>query len=269
MSDTHLFSDRRISEDCISDLQLDQIAVGELEGTDEGRLAEKHLEGCSSCSKRLLSFREEMQSFPDDIFLQGMVAKTHRAVNAQQGHTRRWQAAAGILVAAAAVLLWIGSSAPKTARTSSEARPGSERSKGSLAIEVIVRHADGQVEAIVPGQVLHPEESIRFRISNQEPGYLTIIGVDSAQQVSHYSPEGKPIRMKAGRKQVIDGSIILDASEGAERVFALLCQSSPELSVLEAAVAAGLQAAGGHPQDIGRLEVECQQTSMWFSKSQP
>jgi len=51
------------------------------------------------------------------------------------------------------------------------------------------RHAGtGRVERVLPGAELSPDDAIRFGVTNDKPGWLVVLGVDAAGQVTPYAP---------------------------------------------------------------------------------
>ena len=75
---------------------------------------------------------------------------------------------------------------------------------------------------VEPGTVLYPNDSIRFVISTESPGYLSVMSVDSRNQISPFYPETepstdpKPLAIEKSGRHELPGSIILDDALGTE-----------------------------------------------------
>jgi hypothetical protein len=248
---------RRRSVDCLSDLVLDRIVAGELaEAT-----AAPHLTTCASCRDRLAELRTAQESFVVDE-LRVRAAQAQVQTQEQPRARRRsvvWAGSSvGALAAAAALLLlW---------RPTPEPEP-TVRLKGGFALELIARHRDGRVEQVLPGGALAPGEAIRFRVSSDEPGYLGVIGIDAAGNVTAYSPaDGLTRSLAAGRQQLLEGSIILDETLGPERVIAALCKKPVDVGTLVAAGKRALAQARRDPKQVLELGSGCREASALFVK---
>ena len=240
--------ERQRPEECLSDLALDRLVMGEV---DRQAPAVVHLETCATCRARLVEL--EAASRP---FLSDRPARRSPAPRARRRWA--WLGATTALAGAAAFALWTRPTAERT------------RFKGGPVLEVIVRHGDGRVESISPGAALAPNDAIRFRLSTQTAGFLSIVGLDAAGHVTPYVPTtGAALAVPAGKGQLLDGSIILDDTPGSERVVALHCAKPIDI---DAAVAAGkraLSSANGDPKLVGDFGLGCVQASVWFTKASP
>src|SRR5262249_44423473 len=153
------------------------------------------------------------------------------------------------LFAAAAVLLLL---LPRLLHGPS----GSEREKGlsTLALDVVVRHADGRIEALAPGGHVRAGDAVRFLVSTPRPGHLVILGLDTAGQVSVYVADGDgPHRIERGARQAMPGSIVLDDTPGAERLVALECDARFAVADAVDAGHRSLERAARDPRRAGAL----------------
>jgi hypothetical protein len=231
-------------ETCLSDLILDRLSVGELEGTDHAARAAGHLEACAPCRDRLQLFKANVVGFKSVTPLR-----------------RRWLPPSVGLAAAA----YLGGIV--VAGTLLQKDTG-VRTKGGLAMQIVAKRQDsGRVEALFEEARLSPGDAIRFKVSTEHAGYLAIVGLDSAQSVSVYYPEkDDEARIEPREQALLDGSIVLDTTLGPERIVALLCARPLEQNAVRDAGRAALSAAAGDPGKIQRLPIDCAQTSVLLQK---
>lgn len=242
--------DRERPESCLSDLQLDRVACGELERTQ----VDGHLGSCAACLARLDELAEAHRRLAPAMTR--AAARLATEVAPRPLRRRRVVAAAGALLAAAAALfvLW-----PR-----GDERAAGLRAKGGLSLDLAVRRQDGRVEEVLPGDRLAAGDAIRFRVASPTAGQLVIVGLDAAGQVSAYVA---PTAIPAGRGDWLDGAIELDDTPGAERVVAILCPESTAVSEVLAAGHRALAGAGGDPALVTALALPgCQEASTWFAK---
>lgn len=239
------FFRRRRREGCLSDLALDQVVAGE----PRDAAVDAHLGGCDQCAARLAQFRREQASAAELVG-----AGVRRMAQAQR--RRRLVLASQALLAAAVVLLMVW---PR--------RPPAEREKGAalpVELDIVVKHADGNVAPLRPGDRLQPGEAIRFVVSTARRGRLTIVGIDAAPKVTPYVQA--PV--ERGHKQLMPGSIVLDDTLGAERVVALLCDDGVEGAALVGAARRKLVEADGDPRRVGELGVAgCAESALVMEKA--
>lgn len=230
---------------CPSELVLDRQFAGEL--TDDTVTA--HIASCTRCIARIDERKAIAASFATDVGLDMLVAKAARP------RRRTLLIAAGALVAAAAILLVVlRKPAEPTVRT-----------KGSLALGLVAKRLDGRIESLTSPAQLLPGEAIEFEISTRAAGFVSVVGVDAAGVISPYA---RPRRLEAGGHQLLDGSIVLDATLGAERIFAVMCETEVSMDVVVAQAKAALARVGGNPAQIERLALPetCSQASFLIEK---
>jgi hypothetical protein len=182
-------------------------------------------------------------------------------------HTRRrlWVRRAGVAASVAvAAMLVVALGRPRLLPPTGEERLKGER----LTLGVYVRRGDGAVVVASSPAEVAPRDHIRFEVTTARPGHLCIVGVDGAGAVTPYVADGERLRTVGRGRQVIDGSIELDDTPGAERLIAVLCADErPTREVLEAARTA-LQKANGDPSAVGALPLSsCTQATFLLHKS--
>lgn len=248
-----------------SALALERYLVGELPPAPAAALAE-HAAGCPRCQARLVELRAEGARFaagPE------RAAEVDALVRATGGPRRRWRSwGAGAALAAAAALalaLWLPRQRPGEPAGAFDGRP-----KGGLGLEVIRRSAGGQLEWISPGQRLSPGDAIRFRLRTPVAGHVAVLGLDAAQMVTPYAPAGAVLEpLAAGAPVVLDGSIVLDATLGPERLIAIVCPAPLPVAELVAQGQRALAAAGGDPRAVARVTSACREATLLIEKVAP
>ncbi len=241
---------------CPSNLRLDRLLAGELAAEPERELR-AHLAACARCAARFAAIEEEARAFPREVWIQGEAAKARRALRAGRGH---WGTiAASLSAAAAAVALFHLAPLPHP-------HPAGVRSKGGEALDLVVRHRDGSVEETSGDGRLLPGDAVRFRLSLATGGTVAVLGLDAAGLVTAYV---EPVAVPAGRT-VIEGSVVLDETPGAERFVAVICAAAPSAETLVARGRAALEAAAGDPRRVGDLGIKgCRQVSAVVEKEAP
>ena len=237
---------RTRSDDCLSDLRLDRLRVGELEGEalDEARA---HLRGCSPCRERLEALTADAEAFaaeapPIPALRLGRTARRRRT---------SVLAGLGTLAAAAALVLVIRREGPSDTgegisdvpppSTTASAPPGpasGTRPKGGPRIGFVIRRGERMFDGGVDEPV-HPGDALRFHYTTTEDAQLAVLSVDGAGTVSVYYPGGPTTApVLAGREQSLDNSVVLDAVIGPETVFAVFCEKQHAVADLEGALKA-------------------------------
>jgi hypothetical protein len=250
------FSAKRRAAACLSDLTLDRLVAGEAVGA----AAEAHAVGCEHCGARLAAFRADQAR---DAALVAELQANAKLPSVVPWKRRVWMATALPLFAAAAIILLL---LPRLLHA-----PG-EREKGvsSLALDVVVRHADGHIEALGPDGHVRPGDAVRFLVSTPRAGNLVILGLDAAGAVSVYVGDGNgPQHVERGARQAMPGSIILDATPGAERLVALECEARFAVSDAIDAGRKSLARAQRDPRRVGSLGLPgCMEATLTMDKSQ-
>jgi hypothetical protein len=207
--------ERERPEGCVTDLTFDAWFAGELR--DGARtVAEAHLEHCARCQARRASLGDERAAF---------IARSPHPVLRHRRVLRRvpWRLAGGALAATAALLVMVRLEHLEHPET--QARPAVQL-KGTARIGFFIQR-DGHAERGSPGQRVAPGDQIRFDYTSDRPMYLAIYSRDTAGTVSVYFPAGEMAqRISEGYGALLPSAVELDEVLGAERVFALFCQTS-------------------------------------------
>jgi hypothetical protein len=261
----------------LSDLALDQLLTGEVDGTLEAEARRAHLARCAACAGRRREIEEDARRLLAARPTLGEPAATPaargaapaaasvrggwRGLSPRRGR-RLFAAVGGMAAAAAALVIAVGLAGRDT------------RSKGPpLELALFVRHLDGRVEDLLPGGAAVPGEAVRVAVTARRAGYVGLASVDGRGTVTGYTPgEQRLLRIAAGERRVVEGSLVLDATLGPERLLAVLCPERLEVSRLLAAVRERAAPPAADPVAAGRdavppeLGLGCQQTSFSFLK---
>jgi hypothetical protein len=251
---------------CLSDLKLDRLLGGELDGSAERETALAHLATCPRCQQRRDEIAAQSPQLPDEALF-GKLAPPAEPPRARAPRRRAPLVAAISLLAAAAAVVLVARPRPHEPLRS----PADTRLKGGdFGFEILVRRkGDGRAAPVLPEEPVHPGDLIGFRVRSPSGGHLAIVSVDGAGGVSSYlpGPAGQMPRLPPG-EQAVDGAVRLDAVLGRETVFAVLCADAADagraLGAVRAAVAAA-SAAG----ELPRLALPCAQARAVMVKGAP
>jgi hypothetical protein len=233
----------------LSDLSLDRLLAGEPGPRWD------HVNSCGRCRTRLEQLKQASR-VPESFILDG-IRRTRR---------RLWARRAGIAstsLAVAATLLLMVMRVPPLPPA-----PEGERLKGSeLSLGVYVRRGSGVVVAAQSPAAVAPGEQIRFEVTSTRPGFLGIVGLDAAGAVTPYVASGGRLRKLGAGRQLLDGSILLDETLGAEQLIAVWCPSDRATRDVVEAARAALDRAGNDAARVGHLPVACEQATFLLQKS--
>lgn len=191
------------TEPHISQLMLDALQLGALDRDSEARV-QAHLASCASCRHDAQSAAELRQHFTVHVLPRGLPA----------GRSRRrfWLVPAF----AAALLIAVIGLRPRPAPV------GELGIKGEASWQVFANRA-GRVFAVRDGTELAAGDQIRFAVIPAGARYLLVASIDGLGSATIYYPyggaESAPVE---GDRIEPDGSIVLDAAPGPERIYALL-----------------------------------------------
>jgi hypothetical protein len=195
----------------LSALALDALALDALDGTAT-TAARAHLAICERCRIDLERAAELRAHFTAAVLLRTLPQ-----------HRRRAWSLAWLAVPALGVLaVWIG------LRGSVHVRPAYDPASSDLAIKgdatcQVFANRDGQTFAVHDGTPLAAGDRIGFVVTPDGARYLLVASIDGAGAASIYFPyngtESAPLM--PGKRIELPGSIVLDATPGPERVFAL------------------------------------------------
>jgi hypothetical protein len=146
-------------------------------------------------------------------------------------------------------------------------RPDEVRTKGGLALDLVVRRASGRIDHLASGGIVAPGETFRFELAHATGGFPMIVGLDARPSVTVYAA-GRAALAVAGQT-LLPEAVVADDTPGVERIVALVCPTEVSSAALEAEARRALAAAGGRPADVGALALACEQASVLVEKRAP
>ena len=216
--------------ECLSHLQLARFQTDDM-SAPEARAVQEHLDGCEKCRSLLTEMTANAAEYSarEAVHLEQLTARLTEQPTASDADIRerpwmrRVAVFSGLAAAAAAIVVFafvfeFGPDAP-------DGDP-SIAFKGSTALEVTAAR-DGETFAVKDGTHLRAGDAVRFTLTADRPGYVTVFSVDGKGMVSPFYPaaalsvDAAPLEMPSAGKQVLPGSIILDDAPGPERFVAL------------------------------------------------
>jgi len=208
--------------DCCREHELSASLAGALPEEAQARL-DAHLAECERCEERLARMAEETEAFAAARPWPAMArALESRAAAARPPWWQRLLARPawlGVPLAAAAavtLLVLLPGGDP-------EVEP-SVRPKGRVALSFVVER-DGRAVPGDPEATYHAGDRLQLGYSTPEHVGLVIVGRDGTGAVSTwYDRDGWSVPIRPGDGRLLEGSVILDAAPGPERVVA--CFSS-------------------------------------------
>jgi hypothetical protein len=212
------------SEDCLSDLVLDQWSSGELDEQERQRV-ESHVATCPRCHAQQAELEQKRAEFYAAApSFEQHAARFVTGPNSRRRSRRVAALAAGLAaLAALAVIALRPSELPIT------------RSKGAPSIGYFVKR-DGR---IVPGSAttsLRPGDLLRFTYSSSREYYLALFNLDSREASVYFPSAPHAARVPPGSQIPLEFSVELDATPGVEHVHAVFCEQRFELEPLRAAL---------------------------------
>ena len=257
---------------CASDLDLDELLAGDLDGQPKELALRGHIEGCARCRARFAAFSavDSPPFAPSPLAAPASeVAPVHAAASVTERRTPRWRwPVLGFLSGAAAVAVL---AIVKMGTPGGLPSPPGERTKGGLALTVFVKRVgSGAVDTITQEADLHAGDELRFTLASGAPGHAVVLGLDASPSVTIYAPNAAAasaaIPIDATGSVTLPGSIVADATAGAERVVALVCAAPTAPETLRAHATAALAAANGRPENVTSLGSGCLEASVLLHK---
>ncbi|MBM4319588.1 MAG: DUF4384 domain-containing protein [Deltaproteobacteria bacterium] len=283
---------------------LRRLQAGELAGATSAEQLAGHLQGCALCRTRLAEMEEQARAFlaarPVDHFLAALSRRRPRgdALDPVAGGGGAGAAAApwpwlrsllaglwppqprlvlgfGAMAAASAVavlLLLLPGTVERTvpltpgAAGGSADHPAATRLKSAVGLSFLVQTESGPRQG-EPGGTYHPGDRIQLRASSPEPGFLLVLSLDSRGAVTpFYDDQGRSLALRAGVGQLLAGSVVLDEARGPERIIGCFSRQPIATATAVEAGLRALQAAGGDPRRVERLELPCAQAGFSILK---
>jgi len=248
---------------CASDLELDELANGDVAGQPKEQTLRVHLETCARCRARLAAFAAVEPPPPPAIPASFVAGPAPPRVSAQRAPRRRWALAALGAAAVAAVIALVAR--PHDGPASADG----ERTKGALALTVYVKRASGAIDTVDREGELHEGDELRFTLTASAPGHAVVLGLDAAPSVTVYAPStpaATAIPIDTAGSVALPGSIVADATVGAERIVAVVCAKETAPQALRARATAALAAANGRPEQVTALGSGCREASVLMHK---
>jgi hypothetical protein len=164
-------------------------------------------------------------------------------------------------------------------RARPEEGTASDLSKGALALTVHVQHAPAgglpsTIEPVNGSGQLRAGDEMRFSIAVAAPGFAVVLGLDARPSVSIYVPAAGatpagPVAVGPTPSATLPGSVIADATEGFERIVAVVCPTTISPETLRGKAEAALEEAGGRPERVASLGTGCSESVVLFRKTPP
>ena len=217
-------------EDCVSELQLDQLLHEEL---DPGEATEVHraIEQCRGCEARWAERQAGLAGFPN-LDVDAMVAKIHvglaeaenlpesSAVEHERGWLTwlfgaKWIGAAAMMTLAVFVFMPGGEGPILEPKDTLRAKGGSE--------VVIYRNRAGVVEALSDGAEAKPGDRIQFELRGLSNGYLKIVGKEASGDFYELL-ELESVPADEATRYLIPQAFELDDSLGVETLYIYHCE---------------------------------------------
>jgi hypothetical protein len=233
------------SREHVSSFELDLLEAGALDESREKGVKE-HLRVCADCRERHASLKALHGEFTSEVLPRTATTFQRRSSPTKVPLLRRPIVWAPVLASAAALVLAIRFG-------TFEQRPSTDGPdillKGGTALSIVARRNGAPLPVETSFVQLRAGDELRFvAVSDERARHLLIVAVDGSGKTSVYFPfagDASGAMGSSGRWEV-PGSVILDASPGPERIFALFSaeplDARPVLEQLNRVGAQGAQA---------------------------
>lgn len=253
----------RRAEGCLSDFALDEMVAARSLHVEPSPNSAAHLSSCSRCAARLTQFETIDPPAPKAAPLPVKRTATRRLLALSY-------AVLGCVLFCGALSVFVSPHLEATDTAPATSVDTTVRTKGALALIVIVRDSAHNVRRLTPTDVVHPGESLRFEVTAAQSGYAGVIGIDSAGVAAVYAPtRGWLAAVVGGEPLVLPGAIDMDQTLGTERLVAVRCAEQYSVSDLKKEAERALLAEGGDPTRVGHLELPCTQVVLDLRKEAP
>lgn len=221
----------------LSPIDLDMLVLGltpEHRRTDE---RQGHVAGCPTCAHAKQQRLADQQAFMQSGYGRGLA----RIQFLKRAPRRRWHLVLASLAAPALVALAIVASArgylarPSPVPDSHESAFGI---KGPGGLRLFARRGES-VFPVDEGQRMMPGDALRFVLEPTAYPYLLIASVDGDGRASVYFPfdgEASAHVPTGSALEAPAGSVILDQSQGPERIFAIWSEEAVSSNVVVTAL---------------------------------
>jgi len=253
---------RRRGPECVSDLSLDRLALGEV-GPQEQATLTAHLAVCPDCAAASTRLGEDRALFAREAAIANLAADA--AMRAASRPRRRWPwlvAPLGLLAAGATAFTLFVKPVPEL------------RTKGEFSLSSYVLHPESATAgALHLGEPLHPGDRVQFRYNGGKAGHLAIVAVDATGDVAVYYPPGAVAApVAAGTDLPLDSAVELDGTLGREVIVGVRCERAIPVAEIAAAARKAAQAArarGVASTELGPLGLPCAETRHLIAKQPP
>lgn len=213
--------------DCVSDLQMDQLLAGELTA-DAAESLRRHVTDCSDCALRFGRVNDGHDNFVADMPpLQMPIRAPRRWFSWQLG------LASTVCVAAVVAFLALKSDLPHSTGEVTTL-------KGGDRIGLYIERGD-RVRIAGPHETVRSGDKLQFVYSAAKSRFLTILSLDGAGVANVYFPDpsvARAAKLAAGSSQPLYTSIVLDDVLGDERIFAVFCTHPVDIEPMRLALQA-------------------------------
>lgn len=207
----------------VSSFELEQYVVGELHGEARARL-EAQIAADPRLARRVQERLAECRAFTVDPRRRPFeqLAQAAKVRPAHSGWWNGWMAIAG---AAAACLLALTLSPTATAP---ESRPAVATRGGLAAKAAVLRGTQSQF--LASGDSLLPGDRLALTVDDPLGGWVTVLLQEDSGRISvPYPPE--ELGPVSPGTHLLPGSLELDARMGEERLYILVSEARPDVSV--------------------------------------
>jgi hypothetical protein len=218
--------------ECLSDLRIDRMLAGDLDGGERER-ARDHIADCTACASRVAAIEAARAATPPHLEAIRRIAAAPPARFARR--TWGWPLLGVALAAGAAMLVVVvRPHAPRPGGGGEQATDEATRLKGSAHLGFFVKHGNF-VRRGGPGEPVSPGDLVRFVVSTPRPAHLAIVGVDERAVASVYFPvAGAADTVPAGTDVELPRATLLDDTLGGETIAAYFCERAIDLGPLRA-----------------------------------
>ncbi|MBN1961988.1 MAG: DUF4384 domain-containing protein [Deltaproteobacteria bacterium] len=225
----------RLNE-CLSDIVLDRIVAGDYQQA----LHAEHLNVCHTCQMRLRLFQDEHDTEQAHIAQLIHVAQQYRFKRQQRNKIWRWVELPKLLMASAAVaacVLLIMFTHHDDLLNKSQ-NTNAIRIKGTNLRFFVQRQ--GEVLKGRSGDAYQTDDALRFVVSNNQPSFFFLVGVEESGKVTAYYPYHgeQSIKLEAGVDMPLPGSLVLDTSQETEYYIGIFTDKALDFASIEQAVQA-------------------------------
>jgi hypothetical protein len=263
---------RRRAPSCLSDWSLDRLRLGEVTDEERKRFG-AHLTACPTCEQARAALADDRERFLAEADVPRLAADAIARAGGTAGARNQARVWLRRLMAPLALALTAGAAgAVLLPRKSADLE--ATRTKGSLSLQAYVKRAGaGGAGTLHIGEALYPGDRLRFLVRSDRDGFLTVLAVDGAAQVSLYYPQGDtPAPLRAGDPEPLPNAVELDGTLGREVVFAVRCPTAVPVATVLAAAARAVEPhrkAADPAAAIGPLDLGCAQTRYEIRKVAP